>query len=117
MGRLYETFKTNEELEAQKGVVLDFTHFRVTILRAGGANKKYAKALDRKTKPLRRVIQNEQLDNDTANNLLRQLYAETVVVNWETNVDGEWVQGIEGPDGELLDFTRENVLMTFGNLP
>ena len=43
-------------------------------------------------------------------------------MNWEVRVDDEgdgfhWEQGIEGPGGETLPFNKENLLLTFKNLP
>lgn len=113
---MYEQFKTSDNLEV-KGIHLDYGGFRVTIARAGGANKRFAKIADAKSKPYRRAIQTETLDADVSMRLLREVYAEAVVVNWEVKQEDKWVQGIEGPDGKVLPFNRGNILKTFEALP
>jgi len=114
---MYAQFQTDETLET-KGVIIDYGQFRVTLARAGGANKKYSKVMESKAKPFRRAIQTETLDNDVAMKMLRESFAEACVLNWEVKQDDdEWVRGIEGKDGDLLDFNRDNVIATFENLP
>lgn len=119
---MYKTFKTDDSLE-KTGIFLDYGEFRVTIARAGGSNKRFAKVLEAKTKPYRRAIQTEMMDQERGATLLREVYAEAVVLNWEVR-DGEdkdgnpkWRVGIELPDGTIGAFTKENVLLTFNNLP
>lgn len=113
---LYSQFQTNEDLE-KSGVVIDYGSFRVLIARAGGGNTDFMRVLAAKTKPHRRAIQTETMDPNLAQSIEKEVYAETVVRNWETLVDGEWVQGIESPNGGLLDVTKENIQETFENLP
>lgn len=128
---MYQKFKTNPDLE-RNGIVVDYGDFRVTLARAGGANKRFERVTEAKTKPYRRAIQTETMDETVAVNLLREIYAETIILNWETRVDGEgvvvtaenrdqgrWVSGIEPPqEGQpLLPFTVENVVETLIALP
>lgn len=114
---MYENFQTDKKVEVD-GREVDFGDFRVTIARAGGANKAYQKALEAKTKPLQRVIAVDALDNEKAMDLLKELFSEHIVRNWEVkNEDDEWQQGIEGPNGEVLEFSQANVLATFRALP
>jgi hypothetical protein len=40
-----------------------------------------------------------------------------VIRDWEVKVGDEWQQGIENPDGGVLPFSKENILLTFNNLP
>lgn len=117
---MYKNFQTDANLE-KNGITIDYGDFRVLIARAGGANKKFAKVLDAKTKPYRRAIQTESIETDRIMEILKEAYAECIVLNWETKVvdkDGkeEWKKGIEDQDGKLLDFTKENVVTTFKNL-
>jgi len=119
---LYSAFKTDKDAE-KKGVILNYSadNFRVTVARAGGANKRFEKALDRIRTPHKRAIQTEKIDLETATAILMEAYAEAIVVNWETCTDKEkdtWVSGIEqeGTD-ELLTVNKENLLKTFKNLP
>lgn len=116
-GGMYQQFATSEHFET-KGIEIDYGTFRVTIARAGGANKKFARLLEAKTKPFRRAIQTEMMDNDRAGVLLMEVYAESVILNWETKVDGKFKVGIEAKDsGKLMPFTSENVMATLRNLP
>lgn len=113
---LYKTFATDADLE-RKGVVIDYGEFRVTIARAGGANRRYNKVLASKARPYRRAIQTETLPDDIAEKIQVEVFAETVILNWETLVDGKWKQGIEGRDGKLMSFTKENVIKICQELP
>jgi len=113
---LYKQFKTDENIE-RTGIIVDFGDFRVTVARAGGGNKRFAKLLEAKTKPFRRAIQTETMDPDRALDILRQVYAEAVILKWETKVDGKFKSGIEAEDGKLLPSTVANIDLTLKNLP
>ncbi len=125
---LKNQFASDKTLES-KGIIIDYGDARIRIARAGGANKKFAKALDRKTKPFRRAIQAGVLDNDRSNKLLMEVYAKTVVLDWETNTgtdsDPVWTNGIDPEDagvdpveeGGLIQVNEENILKVFLNLP
>ena len=114
---MYETFKTDSGVETA-GVRIEYGDFRVTVARAGGANKKFAKILDRKTKPHRRALQLETMDPEVGKRLMIETYAEAVITNWESLRDGAWKQGIEAASGDaLLPFTTANVIATLEALP
>lgn len=103
----YKMFKTNPELECS-GIELNYGDFRITIARAGGANKKFAKAIEKKSRPFKRAIQSDSFDNERAQALLKEVYAETVVLGWD---------GVTDEKGEPLPFNRENCLKLFNDLP
>lgn len=126
---LYEKCQTDFSLEAN-GVTFVYPDLgvRVVLCRAGGANKGYVKALARRAKDFQRAIDLGQVDNETMEVILREVFADEVIKSWETAVPtdevdatGEpvvaWKIGIEGPDGELLPFNRENVIKTLKALP
>jgi hypothetical protein len=133
---MYKQFKTDTDLE-KEGIDLNYGDFIVKVARAGGGNKKFARVLEAKMKPVRRAVQTESLDNKRAEALMREAYAEGVVLMWSVRVkaddkgkpveplqlmtegDGNtvFVQGIEGPDGDVLPFNVENVVATFQALP
>lgn len=117
-GGMYNQFKTDDSLET-KGVEIDYGTFRVTIARAGGANKKYAKLFTSKTQPYRRAMQTETMDDTRAEDLMYELYAEAIVLRWEVKVGDEWVIGIESPEpgAKPMAFTRDNIIKTFQALP
>ena len=108
----YDKFKVDTGLE-QKGIVLDYTEFRITIARAGGNNKRYDKVLEAKSRPYLRAIQTETMDNDRAEQLLKEVYANCVILNWEIlQKGGKYKKGLENPaDGEHLAFNEANVLV------
>lgn len=115
---MYDQFKTDPQLESREGVILDYGDFRVTVLRAGGNNKAYQRALETKTRPYRRAIQTETMSPERSLQVLREVYAEHVVKRWEVkNEDGEWVEGVEGPDGDILPANPDNILRVFNDLP
>jgi len=107
----YDKFAVDTDLE-QKGVVIDYEEFRVTIARAGGSNKRYQKALEKFSRPFQRAMQTETMSNTKAEDLLKQAYAQEVVLNWEVPAAaGKWKKGIPNPDGgKDLPFNTENVL-------
>ncbi len=103
----YELFKTDENLET-KGVVLNYGEFNITVARAGGANKKYAKVFEAKIRPYRRAIQAGTLDDMVDRKVMAEVFAESVVLGWE---------GIKDEDGVDMKFTKENVVKLFTELP
>lgn len=113
MSSLYQTFATDKALE-RDGIVLDYgfnSHdqpIQIRIARAGGANAKFAKALEHKMRPYKRAIANETLDNKVAEKLLMETYAETVILGWN---------GVEDREGVELEFTKDNVLKVLTDLP
>lgn len=117
---MYKQFSTSPDKEA-KGAVIEYPDFRVTVARAGGANKKYTQTLEAMARPYRRAIQNGVMDNDLADDILLRVFAQTVVLNWEVLDDPKkrtWKVGIESPDGgKPLPFNEENVVATLRALP
>lgn len=113
---MYQQFKTDPAVE-KEGIWLDYGDFRVRVARAGGANRKWQKTLERLSRPYRRAIATNTIAPETAENIMREAYAEAVITDWNVKVNGEWVKGIENPEGEdLLDVTKENVLTVLQNL-
>ncbi len=118
----YELFKTDDDLETG-GVVLNYGEFKIRIARAGGANKKYSRVLESKSRPHRRAIQAGTLDESTDLRLFAEVYAEAVVLGWSRVVKGkdgkesEVQNELLGPDGEEIPFTKENVIKVLLDLP
>lgn len=110
---LYSQFKTDGNVE-NEGVVLEYginkagKTISIRIARAGGANTKFAKLMEHKVKPYRRQIQNESMDPALAEKIAKEVYAETVVLGWEN---------VEDEHGKELEFTVENVIKLFTDLP
>ncbi|MGQ0664604.1 MAG: hypothetical protein ACT4P2_13710 [Pseudomonadota bacterium] len=103
----YQQFTTDPVLETE-GIVLDYGDFKITIARAGGANRKFGKALDAKLKPHRRQIELGTLDDKLATRLMAEAYAEAVVRGWS---------GMTDADGHPLPFSRENAVQLLSDLP
>ena len=113
---MYKTFQTDSKLE-QEGIYIDYGSFRVKIARAGGHNLRYTKALEAAVQPYKRMIATNSLEEGIGNAIMHDVYARTLVLNWETRRDNEWVSGIEAEDGSVLPFSPENVILTFQKLP
>ena len=110
---LYTQFETDREIE-KTGIVLDYGFnskkqpIQIRMARAGGANERYSKLLELRTKPYRRQIQNETLENAVAEKITKEVYAQTVVLGWT---------GVEDRDGNEMPFTQENCVKLFTDLP
>jgi hypothetical protein len=110
---LYSQFKTDGSLE-KEGILLEYgttpddKPITIRIARAGGANSAYTKRMEAKVKPYRRQIQNETMEAALIDRILKEVYAETVVLGWE-NVQDE--------AGKVLPFTVENCIKVFTDLP
>ena len=117
---MYRQFETDPDLEKQ-GVIVDYSDFRVTLARAGGANRKFTNQLEVRAKPYKRAMQAETIDRNKLDSIVREVFVDTCVLNWEVNQgtaeEPKWVPGIEAPDGTILEFNRDNLLDTFRNLP
>lgn len=129
---LFDSFGTDKNVEKTGITYTPDSQTAITLARAGGANVKYQKMLVAETKPFKRQINTDTMDPEVEKKILRGVYAKTVVLNWETLVDGEdddnparLAQGIEmwpGYVGDLTEdglvpFTSENVVKIFTMLP
>lgn len=124
---MFTQFETDKNLE-KNGIVLDYGDFRVTIARAGGANRKYNRTLEFVSKPYRRAIDNKTIAVEKAEEIMMQVATQSLVLLWEVREvkeakkEGEedkvtWKSGIHARDGGVIDFTRDNVMLTFQQLP
>lgn len=110
---LYKQFKTDGSLE-KEGILLEYgTNSKgdpicIRIARAGGANAQYAKRMEARVKPYRRQIQNETMENALIERILKEVYAETVVIGWE---------GVEDEKGKPIEYSVENCVKLFDDLP
>lgn len=118
-------YRTNKDLE-KTGIKLEYRDLgqRVTLARAGGANERYNVRLRELTKHITRLGQGALEPGPMAEmaRLSRQAFIETCVLNWETLVNEEWVQGIDpddmGEPGEgLVDFNPANIAKVFDYQP
>src|SRR5687768_6594134 len=87
---LHKNFATNQDLE-RKGITLEYHDpddadskpVKILIARAGGANTAYDKALDRKTRNMRRQLAANAVSMAELRRISREVYAETVLLGWE----------------------------------
>ncbi len=104
---IYELFTTDECLE-KEGFALEYGEATFIIARAGGANKKFQSIMERKMRPYRSAINAGTMDESTAEKLLAEAYVDAVIIAWD---------GVTGPDGEVLAFSKENVIKVLLDLP
>lgn len=110
----YDVFETDKDLE-QKGIRLSYGDFWFDVARAGGANSRFAKMLEKELQPYRRAIQTETMDPKVANEILCRCFAATVVTGWGSKKHGEG--RMIARDGSALDFSPANVAHVFVDLP
>ncbi len=113
---MYDVFETDENLESS-GIFIDYGDFRVKIASAGQGNKAYVRYAEKKLKPVRKALDAGALSNERSQALMAGIYAKTIILDWQLLVDGEWQQGIEGREGDVLPFNEENVEATLKALP
>lgn len=117
----------------QQGVMFEVDTARITVARAGGSNVRYTAAMEKVYREHGRAIQNDFMSNDKATAVVRKVYVDTIILNWETLVTpaepgiggkpAEYRQGIEDvrpdapADAPLLPFNAENVDATLMALP
>lgn len=109
---IYKLFATDPNLE-RNGFALEYGDATFIIARAGGANKKFQKCIERKLRPYRSAINSGTMDEKTAQKLLAEAYADAIVLAWE---------GVTYPPGddkedEPMPFTKENCVRLFEILP
>jgi hypothetical protein len=121
-------FKTDEKLE-QEGIILDYGDFRVKIAHAGGSNKKFKNLLSARLKPYERQLAIGTMDDEVAAQVIREVYADSIILNFETKKvievqEGEqgepkeeWVTGVPAEDGAVLPYNRDSVCTIFKNIP
>lgn len=113
---MYDTFETDPNME-QEGVFLDYGDFRVRIAHAGQGNSKYVKYAEKKLKPVRKAMEAGALGNERSMAIMIDIYAESIILDWQVRNGDDWKSGIEARDGSVLPFTRENVENTLRALP
>jgi len=110
---LYKQFKTDNTLE-KDGILLEYGEnskgkpICIRVARAGGSNNAYAKRMEARVKPYRRQIQNETMESALVERIVKEVYAETVVLGWEN---------VEDENGNDMEFSVENCLKLFDDLP
>ena len=113
---MYDVFETDEDLETS-GIWIDYGDFRVKIASAGQGNKKFVKYAEKAFKPVRKAMQAGALSNERSLAIMSDIYAKTIVIDWEVKKDGEFVKGIEQRNGEIAAVNYEIIKQVFIDLP
>jgi hypothetical protein len=87
----------------------------IRIARMSKSNKRYAKALELATRPHQSAIENETLDNELGDTILREVFVDTILLSWK-NLPKSELTG-DDKDTAELPFSRENALALFEELP
>jgi hypothetical protein len=101
---------------------VNYGDFRFRLARAGGSNHAFKKLLQAKLKPYRHQMDNETMDEKVSEAILREVYAHTVVLGWESKVsddptpDGTWEAWLETPNGKT-PFSPEACVKVLTDLP
>ncbi len=110
---LYSQFATDKQAEVdgvwvEYGANEDGSIPSFKISRMSKANKKYTKALEKATRPHRRAIELETMNNDLAERLFMEVFIDTVLLDWKN---------IRGRDGDELAFNKDAAMKLFVELP
>jgi hypothetical protein len=115
------TFKTNKTKEVE-GVDIPVginehnkQPITIKISRMSRSNKRYTKALEEATRIHSAAINNETLDNEIGSSILREVFADTVLLGWG-NLPKSELTGNDA-DKDELPYSRENALALFEELP
>lgn len=121
-GNPFAMFETDPNLE-RNGIDIDYGAFYITVARAGGANDRFRDVLRAKLAPYRRALETETMDDDLADKLAREAFAETVVTGWgriDKDDDNKEVRTpgvMPWKDGEDRPFNADAVKELFELLP
>ena len=105
-------FKTSPKAEAE-GVELDYGDFWIKVTRAGATNARFKKLFDKAMKPHRRAVANDTMNNEVAEHITREVWAESIVLGWGSKLG----DGLMPYQGEALTFNVPNCIRLFDELP
>lgn len=102
-------FQADNRLE-NEGIELDFGHGRfITVARSGGGNRRYRAALSEEYKKHKSVLERGAMAEEDASDMLRRVFAKTVVLDWRGWVDAE--------TGEEMPFSQDACMSLFEEAP
>lgn len=103
---LYRMYETDTDLE-RGGIRVDIApDVYITVARAGGGNTAFAKTHNEVMKPFRAAL--DELPDEKIHELQARIYAKSVIRDWA---------GITDRDGNVLEFTEDNVVKILVDLP
>lgn len=110
---IFDDFQTNPKAETE-GVWVEYSENKdgtlcaFKVSRMSKANKKYTKALERATKPVRRQIDLKTLKDEKAEDIFLQVFVDTVLLDWKN---------VQTRSGDEIPFSREKALEVMKALP
>lgn len=109
----YAKYHTDRDL-IEAGIIYEDEDVRIKVTYAGTENNRYDKLLKLRLKPFETRIRNDNFSDKEFHKVLGEVYAETVVKSWEVkDDDGNFVPGIYDEEGNILPFSKENVIKGF----
>lgn len=112
------SIETDPHLEAE-GVWNEYGDvFRVKLARAGGSNAVYVDHFWQRVGPLVDRIDANKVGEAEATKVIRQLLIKQLIKGWQTQVGGQWRDGIAINDaGTVLPATRKNLQRRLAEWP
>lgn len=108
MTNIYDLYETDQSKETEGIWHMVSDKIGFLLARSGGANVKYNKAMEAKTRPYRRQIANDTMDTELANKLMREAFAETVVLDWK---------GVTDKNGKSVKYNQKTAAKLLTDLP
>jgi hypothetical protein len=114
---IFKMFGTDVARE-KTGVWNDYGDIRFLVARAGGSNIAFSEAYKAKVRPFRHQIDRGTLSKTDDDNIMAELYAETVIKSVEIKDDkAMWVRGLPTPNGEVVSYSVAGVKQLLLELP
>ena len=107
MSLLYDKFETTDAPIALNFGEEDGQPVVIEISQAGDSNTKFRRAMERLMAPYS-ALKASDIPKSVADRILRQAFAEGVVVGWSN---------VRDRDGNVLEFNQENVVKLFTEIP
>ena len=100
--------KGKDAVTLDYGTNEDGSPISFTVARMNRFNKKYVKALERITKPYRRQLELETLDEKLAESLFIEVFAESILIDWN---------GVQDEEGKTIAYSKQNAAKLLELLP
>lgn len=110
---IYSQFKTSAKCE-ENGITVRFkpnddgTIPSFQIARSGRNNINWVKTFEEETRPFKKEIEEKTITEDESKRINLIIFCKAIVKGWDN---------IQGPTGTVIDFTYDNAIMLFTNLP
>lgn len=105
---LRKMFETDKKVE-REGVIVEYAPgVEIKVARAGGANKKFAKVMQRLARPHRKAIQTDSINEDLLLGLFITAYAQTIILDWK-GITKDLITHDDADAETELEFNAENI--------